>query len=290
MTSCKASIVPLMVAQLFASFIVLGVSAQEHNWDKYKPHALKAWEAYREQFECVAISGKDSAGGYKFDFYFDKSSGSALFTMIAGYRPNQFIKHIIVERDRCTFLEKASNETEFKLVREISTQVTDEQDDVQYSQDRIARILFPSMDVLGKPIDKIVEQGEAKILAVAVDEKTPNLVTVELEISENLLMSGADRVESPELVRIGVIFDAEKLWTIKSYNADWPSGRRYSVNHETVAFLGCAAPNRSTSTSAFPDGNQDFVVQIEVSTRTWSIISPELFSSKIAEARALVEK
>lgn len=67
------------VAWIAASGIAMQVSAQVADWESYKPHALKAWKTYREQFECVGISGEDSSFGMKFELYFDKNSGNAIY-------------------------------------------------------------------------------------------------------------------------------------------------------------------------------------------------------------------
>jgi hypothetical protein len=279
----------IVVAWFAASCMPLQVSAQVADWEMYKPHALKAWKTYREQFDCVAVSGEDSSLGMKYDMYVDKISEIAIITMRRGSREKSaFVRHVIVEKNRCTIIEKATSETEFRVVHDFSSLVPEELERVQYHQKRIESVLFPLLYVMGGPIDKIFEQGEGKVLAVSVDEKAPNLVTVELEIAENLLSFYRQQEESPELVKAKVVFDAERLWIIKAHDITWLEGRKFHVRNETVGFLGCAVCSRSTSTSAFPVSEHDHAVQIELTKLTHSLASPELVSSKIAEARALV--
>lgn len=275
-----------------SSCIALIVSAQqstdESTWDKFRPHALKAWKTYREQFDCVAISGEELLA---YELYFDRISGNAIYTMRNRVRPgrgNAFVRHIIVEKDRCTIIEKPALETEFRLVSEFSSAVPEDKEMIQYHQNRIGSILFPLLYVEGGQIDKILEQGDAKVLAVSVDENAPNLVTVEMEIAENLLCFRSQPVESPKMTKVKVVFDAERLWIVKEYGVDWLGERRIGVSHDMVAFLGCAVPGRSFLGSALysPDG---FVAtKTDVVKRNWSIISSEVVSSKIAEAWALV--
>ncbi len=268
------------------STLTLDTNGQEFSWEMCKPHATRAWKTYREQFDCVSISGE---GMYKYIVHADRISGIALLTMVEGApKENKSIRHVLMEMDRCTIIEKAPTDSEFKLTEALSFAVPEEQDDIHRYQDRIERALFSALYIMAKPIDELIEGGEAKILSVSADKTTTNLVKVDIEISENLLYDPSDQLERPELVKLEVVFDAEKLWIIKAYDITWLNGRELNVRNDTVAFLGCAVCSRSISGSVFPESESDSAVQIEEKTQTYSIATREFVRSKIAEARALV--
>jgi hypothetical protein len=279
----------ICVAWIVASCITLRVSGQVSDWDTFKPHALRAWKTYREQFDCVAVSVK---GTYTYDLYFDKTAGKAICTARSG-SPNrqESVRQLIVEEDRGTVIEKGFDESEFRLVDQFSSSVPEEQDALEKHRFEIERVLFRLLLVYGMPIDEILKRGEANILSVSPDREAPNLVAVEMEISEKALHYSWPQTEHPELVKVKVVFDSEKLWVIKSYDVNWPSGRKLDVRNESVGFLGCAVCSRSVWGSSYPGfGDSDRVSQIDVTTLTFSIISSELVRSKIVEAQALIRK
>jgi hypothetical protein len=270
------------------SSLALDANGQEPSWEMYRPHAIRAWKTYREQLVCASVSGE---GLYKYIVHSDRISGNALYTTVEGAsRENRLIRHVIIETDHFAVIEKARTDTKFKLVEDLSFAVPGKRDDINKYHNRIARIMFPSLYVMARPIDELIEGGEAKILSVGTDKLNANLVTVDIEISENILYDRFDQLERPELVKLKVVFDAERLWIIKAYDITWLGGREFSVRNDTVAFLGCAVCSRSVSGSVFPESETASAVQIEETTQTYSIISPEEVRSKIAEARALVDQ
>jgi hypothetical protein len=114
-------------------------------------------------------------------------------------------------------------------------------------------------------------------------------VNVETEVGENLLCYSYNHVERSQLVKVKVVFDAERLWIVKTYEINKLSGAWITANNDTVAFLGCAVCSRSVCGNGIMSDGQSGTA-FDVTTQTYSIISPELASSKIAEARALVDE
>jgi hypothetical protein len=275
-------------------YIALSLSAQEHTWDYYKLHAEKAWKTYREQFECVSVSGSQATTTY--DVFFDKQSGKALLSVIDGVgKQEKFIEHTILGKGNCVVITNAIREPEWRFtdfrLHKFSPLVPEELGHFQKHQEKVNIALHGLLYVCGLPIEKILGGGEAKILAVTVDEKASSDITVEMEIPENMLLAEIEVVDRQKLLRVKVVFDAEKLWTIKEYVVVWPNEREIKVSNETVGFHGCAVCSRSVLASlVYATDDFDALTEIREMTQSYAIISPELVTSKIAEAEALVEK